>query len=433
MGVETDRKERVALGELRRNPVFAALALSTAATSLGGGAFAAVSFLYYTRSEGLAAGTAARALTVLGLASIVVSLPVDRWLEKADPVATNTALLVAQAAGVLGLALIRPVIPLLTLIGVVAVTSKLKLAARGALIARGVQGGDRTAARAWFRTVSNVGMGAGSAVAGITISLDTPVSYHVTLALVCVLYLLGAWLLWHFGNANHIQPKTGPPSRSERLKSYPNLKGGQNGGRLAILDRRYVTVAAVSGLMGMHYLFIEVGLPVWLTTSPGRALWVVSAALVINTAVVALGQVQLSRPIRSVKTACTATAAAGVCFLLATLVIASLGGRGRIPGALAVLGAVAIYSVGEILQASASWELSFELAPVSQASEYQSVFTSGLTLGTVIAPVVITEILLSFGDQGWIVLGVIMATLGFTHLIFAHYRPITAEPLRAVT
>jgi MFS family permease len=134
-----------------------------------------------------------------------------------------------------------------------------------------------------------------------------------------------------------------------------------------------------------------------------------------------------------VKTACTATAAAGVCFLLATLVIASLGGRGRIPGALAVLGAVAIYSVGEILQASASWELSFELAPVSQASEYQSIFTSGLTLGTVIAPVVITEILLSFGDQGWVVLGVIMATLGFVHLIFAHYRPVTAEPLRAVT
>jgi hypothetical protein len=272
-------------------------------------------------------------------------------------------------------------------------------------------------------------MGIGSAVAGITISLDTPVSYHVTLALVSVLYLLGAWLLWHFGRANLIQPGAGPSPRPEHLESHPNLKGDQNGGRLAILDRRYVIVAAVSGLMGMHYLFIEVGLPVWVITSPGRALWVVSTALVINTAVVALGQVRLSRPIRSVKTACTATAAAGVCFLLATLIIASLGGLGRIPGAFAVLGAVAVYSVGEILQASASWELSFELAPVSRASEYQSIFTSGLTLGTVIAPVVITEILLSFGDQGWLVLGAIMATLGFAHLIFAHYRPVKTADL----
>jgi hypothetical protein len=404
---------RASLRELRGNPAFTALARSTAATALGNGAFGAISFLYYTRSEGLGAGAAATALTAFGLIAIVASLPAGRWLENANPATANAVLLAAQAAAAAGLALARPVVPLLALIGVTGLASKVKLAARSALISKSFQGRDRTAARAWIRTCSNVGIGAGSALAAVAISLDSAASYRVTLMLVAALYLAGAWPLWRARRAGTPPP---PPATSSARPGASACRP-----RLAILDGRYVLVATVSGLMGMHYFFIEVGLPVWLTARPGRALWVVSAALAVNTAVVALGQVRLSRPINSVRAACRATAAAGGCFLLATLVIAGLGGLGRVAGALAVLAAVAVYSVGEILHASASWELSFELAPAAQASEYQSVFTSGLALGAVIAPVVITSLLLRFGDQGWVLLGAMMAVLGSAHLAFAAF------------
>jgi hypothetical protein len=91
---------------------------------------------------------------------------------------------------------------------------------------------------------------------------------------------------------------------------------------------------------------------------------------------------------------------------------------------------VAVYSVGEILHASASWELSYELAPTAQASEYQSVFTSGLALGAVIAPVVITDLLLRFGGRGWVLLGAMMAVLGCAHLAFAGFSsPRASFPL----
>jgi hypothetical protein len=181
-------------------------------------------------------------------------------------------------------------------------------------------------------------------------------------------------------------------------------------------------VAAISGLMGVHYLFLQVGLPLWVLDGASRPLWIVSAALTLNTIVVATCQVPLARPVRDVRSACVATAGAGGCLLVACAMVA-LAGRAGAATVPLVLAAAVVYSLEEVLQAAGAWELSFELAPAAQAGEYQTLFSSGQTAGTVLAPMTIATVLTGLGDGGWLVLGGLVGGLGWAHLAFARLAP----------
>jgi MFS family permease len=107
---------------------------------------------------------------------------------------------------------------------------------------------------------------------------------------------------------------------------------------------------------------------------------------------------------------------AGMLFALAALGIFTAGALPPPWASALLLTSVAVYSIGEIMQAAAAWELSFELAAPDRPGEYQAVFASGANIGPILAPFLITFVLAGIGDGGWLVLGIGLCAVAAAHL-----------------
>ncbi|MGJ7905325.1 MFS transporter [Actinopolyspora sp. H202] len=380
--------------EIQR-PILRFFAISTAITAVGNGVFTATSFLFYTQAAGLGPQLTGTALTVTGVIAVGLGLLIGRCLERVHPVVLNAAILLVQSVAVAAIAVVAPIIPLLLLMGSVAVATQVKRAARGALIGRMVENSQRVRARATIRTVSNIAIGVGGGLAAAVTATDTAIAYRFGLIFVAVTYFLGVIPLWYIR----------PESLYQFAVNYSSDSSEVDQKRSAIHDARYTYVAVVSGLLSIHFLLIEVGLPQW-TNSLDRALWIVPLALIINTLVVAFGQIPLSRMVTSVRQAVCAIILGGACFLISCMALAFSGQFQSSWMITIVATAVATYSVGEILHSAGSWELSFSLAKQNQMLEYQSVFFGAQSLGTVVAPLAITSILAEWSNSGWTVMGI---------------------------
>lgn len=388
------------------------LVLSTATSALGNGVFAAISFLYYTRVLDKPATLAGAVLTAAGVVAIVGGTPLGRLVDRGKPASINAILLVLQAAAIVGIIFSRATVVFVLVAGGAALVGKLKLAARGALFAIAFTGENRMRVRGSLRSVSNLGIGLGSGAAAVVVSSRSSGSYKLALLMVGCLYLLAAW----------------PMSRMKDLRRPAIITvagGGQS--RTALRDHVYVAVAALNGLLGIHFLLIQVGIPIWLSQHASLPLWLVSAGLIINTTVVAAATLPISPMVESVRAAVRAEVVATVLITVACVLFGIAGATPRSLAIILAMVAVLVYSFGEVLQATAAWQFSFDLADPNRPGEYQGVFASGASAGPVLAPLVISSVLVNVGDGGWLVLGAGFLVVGAAHPFVLRRRVSEAD------
>jgi dipeptide/tripeptide permease len=140
--------------------------------------------------------------------------------------------------------------------------------------------------------------------------------------------------------------------------------------------------------------------------------WTVALLLVVNTAVVSLFQVRSSRGIADPTSAARATRTAGWLLLASMALFAGASGGGVVVAvALLVLGAF-VQVIGELLQSSGSFLLSYDLAPNQAQGQYQGVWGTSMSISTMVAPTVLALLPLGLGVPGWIILGVWFAVIG---------------------
>jgi MFS family permease len=71
-----------------------------------------------------------------------------------------------------------------------------------------------------------------------------------------------------------------------------------------------------------------------------------------------------------------------------------------------------LQSLAEMMQASGSWEISFDLAPDGRHGQYQGFFGSGFTVARMLGPLLVTTLIISWGTTGWLLLGVLFLLAG---------------------
>ncbi|MFG3556861.1 hypothetical protein ACGGAQ_20995 [Micromonospora sp. NPDC047557] len=69
--------------------------------------------------------------------------------------------------------------------------------------------------------------------------------------------------------------------------------------------------------------------------------------------------------------------------------------------------AAGLQVVGEMMQASGSWEISFGLAPAGRQGQYQGFFGAGTAVARVLGPLLRTTLIVTWGTPGWFLLGAI--------------------------
>jgi len=386
---------------LHPDPMVRRLAGITLINCLGNGLFMTLSALFFTRILGFGVAQVGVALTAAGLCGVLASVPAGRAADRWGSKPVLVTLIALEAVGTAGYVLVHGFVLFVVLACFVTAADRGSAAVRAALYAEVLPADRRVAGRAYLRVVTNVGIGAGTAVAALALQADTRGAYEaafiadvLSFAVVGVMY--GALRVparsGAAGTASAADPKD---RRNPALRNLP-----------------FLAVTVLNSLLVLQFAMLEVGLPVWVVKHTEAPRVLVACSLVVNTVLVAALQVRATKGTEQPGAAGRIFGKGGLLVAAACLVIGLAHGVPAWVAALLVVAGVGLQSFGEMFSQAAGWALSYDLAGEGHHGAYQGVFNAGMSAGLMVGPALITTVAIGHGVLGWALLAVLFAVSG---------------------
>jgi MFS family permease len=408
---------------LPASPVLRALTSVTLVNTFGNGLFYTTSALFFTRSVGMSPAQLGVGLAIAGVCGVAAGPPLGWLADHFDARRVLMAALAAEGVAMLGYTRVHSFAAFLPLACLITFLDRGGSGVRNALIGTALRPAERTHGRAYLRAVTNVGIGAGAALAAVALQSGTRTAYLVIVIADAVTFLAAAMLLLllkaprmsagpgaaghEAGGSRAATTATGPAG-----PAADQAADGNPAPRRALTDRPYLLITILNGVLSLQMGLLQVGLPLWVVRSTHAPPVTVSAVLVLNTGMVVLLQVRASRGTENPQHAARICRRAGLLLAVACAAYGYAHGL-TAPAAVALLlsGAV-VQTIAEVLSSAAGWALSYDLADQSAHGAYQGIFNSGFTAGMLLAPLVITSTAIRFGAPGWLALGAVFALAG---------------------
>ncbi|GAA4601693.1 MFS transporter [Actinoallomurus liliacearum] len=368
--------------------------------STGNGAFTSASVVLFSVVLHLTPTQIGRGLTLgafIGLFSSVL------WGSLADRIGVRAILLSIQlwrAAAFIGYAFIH------NFAGYVAVAVFLGLAERASqpillsFVTSAVGEQNRVKTAGALRSIRNAGFTLGALLASLALLSPGRVSLLCVVLGNAASFILAAALLRGIVLQNPPKPVRKPKGEApDRVRTRP----------------AFLVSAVLTGVLSMHRFILSIGLPLWIVSRHLVPKPMVSVLVAINTVLVVLLQVRMTRQTDDATGAARALRNAGWMLLCCALLLVAADGHLPIApwtaGAVLVVGTLAL-TFAEMWQAAGTWGLSLLLSPEASRTRFLSVFNLGTSLLDVTGPFIITALVLPTGRTGWIVLGVVLAAAG---------------------
>ncbi|MFI7210149.1 MFS transporter [Micromonospora maritima] len=398
------------------------LALATLANTVGTGLWLAGGALYLTRDVGLSPTSVGAGLTVAGLVGLTASVPLGGLADRWDPRTLRAALQVGQALAAAAYLLVDSLTTFLVVAVPEALLATGNLAVRAALVAAVGGPTGRVRAFATLRAVANLGITAGTALAGIALAVDTHRAYQMLVVGNVATYLLSAALLLRV-------PRQQAGGGARRATD-----AARRGGPLR--DGRFLAVSGASAILGTHLTVLTLVVPLWTVGQAGAPPPVVSAVLLVNTLLTVLLAVRLSGGAGTAAPAARKLRRAGLVLATATPLYAATAGLPVLPAVGLLLVATAVWTVGDLWHGAAGAGLAYDLAPPHAIGAYQGADGLVAGLAQALGRGLLTLLVLGGGVAGWLVLGVLFAVVGLAAPALARRaaasRPVpTGEPAAA--
>jgi MFS family permease len=370
------------------------MALATLINVTGNGIYLVVAVLYFTRIVGLSPTQVGVGLSIAGLCGLLSGVPMGHIGDRVGGRELIIVLLLIGAVAAIGAAFVETFWQFVLQASVLAIFDRGSAAVRGGLIASTSTGPERIRTRAYLRSVTNVGLAIGGAGAALALIYDTRAAYVTVIVINAATYVLTALVLRSYPHIDPVPAEDGAPI-TQVFRDVP-----------------YFLMTALMAAMAVQYAILDIGVPLWVDNYTEAPRWTVSLLFVINTVVVVLFQVAVSRRVETVAVAARAISLSGMVFWLACVLFALSEGRsaGWAVGLLVAAGLVHV--VGELLQAAAQFCLGQDLAPDHAQGQYQGLASTGFSLSAMIAPTVITLLPIKLGVVGWWLLGGFFVVLG---------------------
>lgn len=391
---------------VRQDTTLRRLLTVTLVDTLGRGAFFTLTSLYLITIVGIPAVAVGLGLTVAGAVGVASSLVFGHLADRFSARRMLVWLHLVQGLALISYVLVHDLPTLIATASVVTLAQQGGGSVRGAAVGRAFPGTERVRVRATMRTVTNIGIGVGTALAAVPLAIGTGEAYRVTMVLSGALFLASAVLV---AGLPAVRVDAAPVDRTDT----GTIVRQEPAGRSPYRDVRFLAVTALTGLFGMQFGLFEVGVPIWVVQHTVAPDVLVSPLLLVNTVIVVLLQVRLSRGTDTVAGAARVMRHAGWVMAVACGLWAAAGwvrGDDWVPAAIAtavlVVAAVA-HSLAEITSSAAGWALSFELAPADRMGAYQGVYGTGYAVAAMIAPTVVTLTAVDLGTVGWGILAVV--------------------------
>ncbi|WP_248305698.1 MFS transporter [Agromyces sp. H66] len=399
------------------DPVLRILVIATLISRVGRGVFLAVTVLYFTLIVGLAAHEVALVLAAASGAGVLASLA-GGWL--ADRLSARRLLVVLSTLDGIGLVcyvFVQDFVTALVIAVLVGAVGQASNSTRMAIIARAFDGARRVHARAVLRSVTNVAIAVGSGIGALALVAGTADAYRWTIAGAGLMYLVSVIQLMRLP-ASVDAPSRPLSAPVTTMTGSTDVAASARAERRALRahspwrDPRYLALTALSAIFGMQFGVGEIGVPLWIANETAAPEVLVAAVIILNTGIVVLFQVPLSRGTHDLRTAGRVSAIAAWLMAAACLVYASAAGL-PMGFAIAVIVVAALaHAFAEVLSQAGGWGLSFELADPVRAGTYQGVFGMGYSVGALAAPLVVTSTALAHGLAGWAILAAIFLASG---------------------
>ena len=375
------------------------LLLATVAESTGFGALLTVSIIYFTTVVGLPAVQVGAVMTASGLCSLALGVPLGALADGFGARRMLVAGLCAQAVGVAVLLTVRSLWAYAVVVIAVGLADRVAYGARGALMAR-IFTGERVASRARLRAGQNIGVSFGGAVGALALHADTAGAYRAVIGVNALAFVVSAWLA------------QGLPRPEQDGAAKPARATGRRSRLVVHRDRRFVGAAALNGLLCLHYGLFEVAMPLWVVRETDAPRSLVGVLFIVNTALVVLFQVRMSRDSESARGGARSSLAGAALVLVSTLLFASATHTGSVAAVALLVAATVVYVFGEMAQAAGSWGVSYALSPEDRHGEYQSAFGSAASGGMLLAPLLATAVTIRPGGAGWVMSGAVVLLAG---------------------
>ncbi|MFJ7305632.1 MFS transporter [Streptomyces sp. NPDC099088] len=387
------------------------LSIASLVYGAGFGCFAAISAIFLTRSVGLSLGQVGLGTAMAGVLAIGATLVSGRLSDRMGARNLLVMLSVAQAVLFASYSIVYNFASFLIAICALTVADQGARVARNAVIADITRGRGRVELKAHLRSVSKLGISLGTLLAGVPLYLGTEQAYLIV--------ILGnsaaAWLTAAL--VRQLPRQTASPAQTSTTPAPRNW--------VALRDLPYMSVAVVCGLLATYRSLLTIAVPLWVTVYTNVPPVYVAGLLACNTVLGIALQVDVSRRADTTEAAARAARAGAFLILPACVLFASSKSVPSLVSMLLLALGVITLTVGELLTSAAAWTLSFEFADERVPGQYQGAFALGMSVETIVGPLLATGLVLGVGSSGWILAGLLSVLLGTTLTAVAKWAVAT--------
>ena len=375
----------------------------------GVGVYTGTLAIFLVTIVGLSATKVGLGLSIAGAAGFLATVPAGLL---ADAVGFRRFLIASSAARAL-------VFGLYPLVGsfptFVAASTLLALAGAGAsavdqaLVGSVIPEGERVAAMASIRALRNIGFTLSGFLAGAALSIGTRGAFTAVLLCTSASQAVGALLYLRLPNVETAR-RRGATSRTAVFR-----------------DHRYLALTLLSTVFATTLVLLDVGIPLWVAARTAIPHGFVGVVVMVNTVLVIVLQVRVTRGAESTAGAARAVLRSGVWLALAAVTFLVTADVGAEAGAALLLAGTVLMTIGEMLESAGWWTISYELAPEHRRSEYLSAFSLNYALLATVGPALMA-LLVESGQGAWIVLALayVAAGVGTTLLLRDRSVAVTA-------
>lgn len=361
---------------------------------IGTGLWMATGVLYFTRSLHLPAAQVGAGLSAAGFVGLVGAVPLGHLADRYGLRRAGVVLMGGQAVLAACFAVTRAFWLFLVVACLFMLAQRGTNAVRNAVLGASVPADQRLRTRAYTRSTANVGFAVGALLAVPVLDADSGAAYLAAVFGNAASFLLAGVLL-------ALLPPV-PPRR--QVAGEPRW--------VALRDRRYVAMTALTGLLSLHKPVLTVALPLWVSQHTAAPRTLVSALLLVNTGLTVVCQVPLSRGADSYAGGLRTVRRAGAALAVACVLLGLAAGRPAGVATVVLVAGAAVLTVGEVWQSAGGWGLSYDLAPTDRYGQYQGVYALGNGIRDTVGPAAVTALALGVGRPGWLLLAVGFAAVG---------------------
>ncbi|WP_447007372.1 MFS transporter [Saccharothrix isguenensis] len=373
--------------------------------SLGTGLFIAGSALFFTKVLGLSTGQVGIGLTISGIAGLLGTPIIGRLADRIGPKRGLVALYGWRGACfVLYPFADTPVLfyGVAFLVGFAEWSSGPLTQSLVGTISTGER---RVRTMAVIGSVRNVGFTGGALLATGAVAAGDPRFYTALVLADALTFLLAAVMLARLPFVG-VAPVNAVPAGEDATTSATAAVA-------MVRDVKFLLLTGLNGILYLHSILLTVGLPLWISTQTSTPLAVVGVVVVVNTVMVILLQVPLSRGVEGLRPSARRQLWAGWLLGACCVLVAFTPDVSATWAVVLVLAAVIAMTLGEIWQSIGAWGISYALSPEHRRSTYLSVYHLGLTGSSVVGPALITFAVIGVGPFGWLGLGAAFVLTGF--------------------